>query len=185
MDTATGAKLAASMMASAMNFKMLLFEEQGIVDGLRIHLSNIQQAMTQDQRIRLDDDFNPVFAEAGIADGYLTITPLEIQGDYDVTVVGPTDSLEDPEKAALAQAWLERGLADPEVGPWINRMDSWIWIGEHIGVPAPRRFLYSKQEFEQRQAQQLEASLQMARLRAALAPPVVAGPVPALPAGGG
>lgn len=163
-ETASGLAQVTQMMNTAINFKMLLGEEQGFVRGLRLSLALLQQCATTEQKMRVVDDTNPLWAEAGVQDGYIVVDPLEVQGEYDVRISGSTNSLEDPEKADIAGQWLSEGLQLPDVAPRIKQLDAWLWKGEMIGVQSPRQFLLTEQEFQQKQQQQLQQAMAMAAL---------------------
>jgi hypothetical protein len=160
-QTASGFAQMTQLMQSAHNFKMLLFEEQGILDGLRWHLSLLQQTATTDQQLRVSDDTNPIFVNAGLTDGYITVSPDEVQGEYDVRISGASGAMEDPEKAQIMGAWLSEGLQLPEVGPQIKQLEAWLQKGEWIGVQSPRQFIRTPQELQQQKLQQA-AQMQMA-----------------------
>ena len=128
----------------------------GIKDGLALYVALIQQVMTKPQRFRIEDNTNPVFADNGIRD-YLDIDPADVQGEYDIVIVSASRSLENPEIAAKVQAWIVAGMQDPEIAPYLKRMDAWLWMGEELlKVPTPRRFIRSKEEMAQAAAQQLQ-----------------------------
>jgi hypothetical protein len=156
-QTAGGAKIISDMMNSAVNFKMMLFEEQGIVEGLRIHLSLLQQVCTREQKLRVMDASNPIFANANaVADGTITISPEEVQGEYDVELTGPTETVDDPQQAEILAGWAGQGAQDPEIRPMLKMVELWLTVGERLGVKNPRQFLLSQQELAQKQAQQAQ-----------------------------
>jgi len=181
METATGISIVAQMMNAGVNFKMLWMDETGFADGLRIVLGMVQQVLTREQRVRVQDETNPVFADSGeLQDGYITVQPEDVGGEYDIIPVGSTRALEDAQSAEQQRAWLLSAKDLPDVGPLIKQMDAWLAVGELLKVPSPRRFVRTKQEQQQYESEKFQQAMQRQQATAMLAPPA---PVPGVGTG--
>ena len=173
--TATGLSMITNMMRQSVTFKVLLAEETGFAEGLGIYLAMVQQVLTQDQKLAIEDTSNPEFQQAGIQD-QLTVTPMDVQGEYDIIIVGSSRSMEDAESIAAFDDWIKEGLMLPQVAPLIKQMDAWLYKGEVLNVPSPRRFIMTAAEHMEQQQQQLQQAVQThALLGAAAATGAVAG----------
>lgn len=159
-DTATGMTILAQMMNASVNFKMLWMDETGFTDGLRITLACLQQLTTRETQIRVLDDTNPVLIESGdLQNGFLTVGPEDVQGEYDIIPVGSIRALEDPQLAEQQRLWLTTARELPEVAPRIKQMEAWLAQGELLRIPSPRRFVRTDREQQEWEAQSLSKML--------------------------
>lgn len=172
--TATGLGMITQMMNTAVNFKLLLNEEVGIKDGLEIYLSLRQQLQTRDTEIPMTDPTNPIYAKAGIR-GMVPISAMDVAGRWEVQVLGSSQTLDTPELIDAATQWVKEGFEMEEVRVRLKQMDLWLWKGEMIKIPAPRRFVRSDEEQAHWEQEQLQKQLAGASAaRQALNPAVAA-----------
>jgi hypothetical protein len=78
-----------------------LFAEQGIEDGLNIILSDVQQVIRTPQRMKIAAR-NKILAKVA-QNGFVEIDPMQIQGHYNVTIIGPSRVYSNSQKASLLQ----------------------------------------------------------------------------------
>lgn len=131
-----------------------LFSEQGIEDGLNIIMADVQQVIRTPQRMKIAAR-NKILAKVA-QHGFVEIDPMQIQGHYNVTIIGPSRVYSNSQKAALLEQMGEILNSLPTVKKRAKEDEIFKELVELKGVDDVERFLRNDQEqaqYDQEMAQ--------------------------------
>lgn len=162
--TATGMNLLMNASNSAKTFKWLLNEEIGIKQGLDMTACNIQQFMSDDQKVRIIGE-NKILKRAGFQE-FVTVTPDDIAGKWSFYAVGASRTKDASQQAQLMQALFQQAAMVPEIGKRLKSLDIFREIAELTGVKNVDRFLMSDEELQAKVQQEGDPGQNMLHMKA-------------------
>ena len=145
-ETAAGMAMLMNAANSAKTFKWLMNEELGIRQGLDITASNIQQFLSDEQKIRIVGE-NKTLKRAGF-DKFIMVTPEDIAGKWAFYAVGASRTKDAAQQAQLITSTIQQASQVPEIMKRLKYMDVFREVAELSGLKNVDRFLMNDQELQ-------------------------------------